>query len=413
MGIGTSKGAFYEDEFHYQSSVWDPKYDPNDDKMVVTPPQVEQNKQLEQQDYSVMGGIDVNYKAPVPQLDTQSMFEIKRGGPPIPEPEVYANVKGPEGQNFQITSEDRDKGIDVAMSFGTGTMAGVKSALIKGKLADLGHAQILESNGVAGKDIATTTGFFRGADGKWRHEIPDGPAKLDTTWIGKDPDAFGVVHDKLKNIIDHPELFKHYPELADLHVKHDPKMHPTEAAYDSLSNDITFGSSAAQDKGTVMHEVQHAIQEIEGFAKGGTFAKVGQGIYDLKLEGDFAKYMSGVEDRFRSINESYKTNKKLSEDDLNWIKNHDQTVRKYGEYRAEADKEARRNYLRLAGETEARNVYTRAEMTPKEARSIPPHDTQDLQYNQQIVIDRPSWTTAYGAMIDDNKFLKAPDLSGF
>src|SRR6266852_2434357 len=50
-----------------------------------------------------------------------------------------------------------------------GSFAGVKSAGIKEKMADLGHAQVLESNAAHPDEIFQKTGFFRGADNRWRY----------------------------------------------------------------------------------------------------------------------------------------------------------------------------------------------------------------------------------------------------
>lgn len=68
MPIGDSKGAFYEDEFHRAVENWNSFN--GDDRMVVTPNQSYQNKQLESQDYKVMGGIEIGYNTPLPNGDT-------------------------------------------------------------------------------------------------------------------------------------------------------------------------------------------------------------------------------------------------------------------------------------------------------------------------------------------------------
>ena len=76
MGIGTSKGAFYEDQFHYSQSQWDHKYDDNvvnpnkngpesstQDKNIVSPNQMRNNQQMQQFDLSIdnpEGGIDIS-----------------------------------------------------------------------------------------------------------------------------------------------------------------------------------------------------------------------------------------------------------------------------------------------------------------------------------------------------------------
>lgn len=65
MGIGTSKGAYYEDEHHQAAAEWDPKYETND-KMVVTPQEVDQNKQMDKIENDELGGTQVDYKTSSP-----------------------------------------------------------------------------------------------------------------------------------------------------------------------------------------------------------------------------------------------------------------------------------------------------------------------------------------------------------
>lgn len=55
MGIGTSHGAFYDDEFHYESAKWDDKYDDN----VVTPPQMNTNKSLDKSELDPTTGLGI------------------------------------------------------------------------------------------------------------------------------------------------------------------------------------------------------------------------------------------------------------------------------------------------------------------------------------------------------------------
>lgn len=64
MGIGTSLGAFYEDEHHYNSVLWDPERFQGDELMVKTPNQTMIDKQLDdaELDPSTGLGIEVGYK---------------------------------------------------------------------------------------------------------------------------------------------------------------------------------------------------------------------------------------------------------------------------------------------------------------------------------------------------------------
>jgi hypothetical protein len=58
MGIGTSLGAYFENDFTHQAGIEDKTHDP----MERTPDQVDQNKQLEKQDDQVLGGTEVGLK---------------------------------------------------------------------------------------------------------------------------------------------------------------------------------------------------------------------------------------------------------------------------------------------------------------------------------------------------------------
>lgn len=68
MGIGTSLGAFYEDEHHYNSVLWDPERFQGDELMVKTPNQTMIDKQLDdaELDPTTGLGIEVSYKDGTP-----------------------------------------------------------------------------------------------------------------------------------------------------------------------------------------------------------------------------------------------------------------------------------------------------------------------------------------------------------
>jgi len=77
---------------------------------------------------------------------------------------------------------------------------------------------------------------------------------------------------RLGNIFEHPELYKAYPEIADMRVS--GLYETTGRLRGSLSpgeNRIRVKSSADPDqqRSTLLHEIQHAIQFKEGFPLGG------------------------------------------------------------------------------------------------------------------------------------------------
>lgn len=206
-----------------------------------------------------------------------------------------------------ITPEDINTGISVALSAGAGTMQGVKSATFD--RAALYKAQNLEMDGVHPEDIWNQTGTFRGADGRWRQEIPDqdvnildkgtnlhpaepagkgmagwnkieAPESISIKDSFKDlkPDASltDLLHfltngpgqkTKLSDVLDHPELYKAYPWLKNIEVH--PM--PGDRLYKGMAqgNKIFMSRLPTEDfTSTLMHEVQHLVQDHEGFAHG-------------------------------------------------------------------------------------------------------------------------------------------------
>ena len=71
---------------------------------------------------------------------------------------------------------------------------------------------------------------------------------------------------KLGEVFDHPELYKGYPELRDVQVT----LKPGSGAAFTPQGGIELGTEVIGSKETLLHEIQHAIQEREGWARGGS-----------------------------------------------------------------------------------------------------------------------------------------------
>ena len=154
---------------------------------------------------------------------------------------------------------------------------GVPKAVAFESLVDMGGLYILEPTAITNPKIKKVLDKWIGGknqgfrwfqnpyDKKWRFEIDDSKMKWNTdVW---DKATLGGGKDvKLGDLIDHKELFDAYPELKNINIRHTPGKGGGE--YLQEQNRIRIGAEM-DPKQTLIHEIQHAVQEIEGFARGG------------------------------------------------------------------------------------------------------------------------------------------------
>ena len=213
--------------------------------------------------------------------------------------------------------EDKDdypvnykRGADIRYSLGGIYAQGVDDASYR-------KAYALERAGKSAEDIYKETGWYRGADGKYRFEISNKDSKVFIDGLAKVSDSeeykrftelnnklnnsknyenseqfaddwmeYSDLYDKLKGeankeeyrldeILKHDELYNYYPALARIKVRFGELEPGVRGSYNQKSNTITLSdtlrnSYVAQTtlRKTLLHEVQHAIQSIEGFARG-------------------------------------------------------------------------------------------------------------------------------------------------
>ena len=193
------------------------------------------------------------------------------------------------------------------------------------RMDNLKVAKKMERGKKNAKAIKMATGWERGADDKWRYEVPDIKrydslgnlafkrnhpdyaryAELNAKNAGR---LFGIVgndftdaeekefeslkkkwgglriekHDNVSTLdayIDAPEVFKAYPKLGSIELKfiNDPNVHYS-GVYKDRDKEIVVNKAHVRTpsdiKKTLVHEMQHAIQNIEGFAKGGNMEYV-------------------------------------------------------------------------------------------------------------------------------------------
>ncbi|GHV34435.1 hypothetical protein FACS1894187_04970 [Synergistales bacterium] len=124
----------------------------------------------------------------------------------------------------------------------------------------LSDAERMAEEGADNDTIRQKTGWFKGMDGKWRFEIADFIGRIELP--GTDSATLGSFY-------DNQILFDAYPELENMRVEF-KDLGENAGYFDSDTSVITINSALSPDaqKRTILHETQHAIQDIEGFAAG-------------------------------------------------------------------------------------------------------------------------------------------------
>ena len=323
---------------------------------------------------------------------------------------------------------------------------------------NLAVAKEMEEAGKDAKAIKMATGWERGADNLWRYEMED------FEFIGK-PGRKKTF--KLSDLIADQALFTAYPELKDIKVKYTKlakgrggevatekgktvirinedqyraqnpvvlkaaeefaKNHPEIA--ELVSRGRMYAMTAEQreiylnelrkpfienepyinefgGKGTLVHEIQHVIQDIENFAQGGNSAMVDTSDPAVRNEVETLQRVLGIEienanelvpvlkdiftrgrmaelsgDRQTALALKAEWNKKKAEWDnhsanINAIK---KDLRKFKTLGLEG-------YRKLAGEVESRNAEARMNMSYNERRNSLLSETEDVAREDQIFL---------------------------
>lgn len=209
------------------------------------------------------------------------------------------------------------------------------------------RAEEMEEIGHKPNEIWRETGWWRDPnDKKWRYEINDEKAEF----INRVAlETRGTEEGSLIDVLRFPELFAAYPQLANLGVMIviDPSEQSPSGAYDEAGNVVVVDApDLPSAMSALLHEVQHAIQAIEGFANGGSVSMAQDYVFEYLDEveaftGELVdKFFDGDRARFEATEQTQPDNFFKVEQGI----------------REEA---ALRVYMRFAGEIEARNVQRR------------------------------------------------------
>ena len=393
------------------------------------------------------------------------------------------------------------------------------------RLDNLNVARLFENQGKDPKTIKWATGWERGADGKWRYEIPDITIKPDNKIDNKKAETriigrgFSQPIAKLSDIVESKELFYAYPQLKDIDITVTDFDGQTLASYNPIFKTITlpllervfenvyapvknwdeineyikntqpfinsltdeeldeayealgvFGPMADEElkndkqwqklkkespkiakfveiknsqpekiggekigvkvrdsqeaRSWMSHEIQHAIQEIEGFASGGNLDSFEKDKEYSKLKEERLKieqskeYLDAKNEMDSTFDEIQKIRAMISEikgkpgysifdenkEEKELEDKLEEAKEKYFKANDRLDKERKRTkvlkeqidkkianyaydyYTRVSGEVESRNVQSRLNMTPEQRSRSLASETEDVAREDQIFI---------------------------
>ena len=250
-------------------------------------------------------------------------------------------------------------------------------------LDKLARAEELERSGEPAEAVWGATDWFRGQDGKWRFEVDDSAAALSSDGLSD------TAATKMGQFMDHPDLYRAHPDVSEIYTTADsslgrsgsyavPESRKHMGLFD-IDEQITVKGD--DRRSTTLHELQHAVQRREGFARG---SSRGDAVSEVLAEKNAVlnKLEKGMRARQLELGlgDSYRpsTNDNL----LNDLRNRYDVLVTTTPTNKDLIFDRYRN---SAGETEARNVQTRMDMTPDERAASFPRSTEDVPAGDQVV----------------------------
>ena len=309
--------------------------------------------------------------------------------------QIYEYDKEKEGDRSRAFNEAINSSDNIRFSLAgeRGAAAADKAEERTFRMDNLSVAKDMEKNKKKAKAIKAATGWERGADGKWRYEMPDVVLRDPKEWVNKKTLTLSDIVEKPNDLFkEYPELFDAYPELKDMKILKGRAKSGGVFYNNAITLNLGYIREAIKSgwdtyyktstrllKATLVHEVQHYIQEQEGFAQGGN----SEMIVDKNALDAIAKLRAdkdAVAKEFYAMSPEEQQRRKYE------INNRYNDLTKQIERLEKSSRIGYDGYKRLSGEVEARNVSARLNMTPEERRKTLAESTEDVARKDQIFL---------------------------
>jgi Large polyvalent protein associated domain 23 len=300
-------------------------------------------------------------------------------------------------------------------------------------LENLAKAEAMLAAGATRDAIHSATGWHQNQIGQWQFEIPDVGAGFRpqaplpsergidkyVPGVGYKP-TYGGQEMFAEHAFAHPDLYAAYPELRQLLMKFEDPLPETNwltvGGLDPINRELYLNPAAFEEnlakqmgrkpgvagmRSTTLHELQHAVQQAEGFPSGG-----GPGFPEVQRAADteIKQNVKQWEEQLAAVHakrDEWIAQKKVDEptastQDLaaDYFRANPEAVRESADLHSKIYNANRgigrqallqKHYKRLAGEVEARNVQYRADLPEETLRTVPPWETQETPYGEQLI----------------------------
>jgi hypothetical protein len=291
--------------------------------------------------------------------------------------------------------------------------AGEKAQVPQFMRDSLDTAKAMAAAGKTSEEIRAVTGWFPGKyDGKMRWEVPDEGA----TWTDKAAaanESGGWAGLPLEDVLDHPSLFEVYPSARNIRTsRYNLGSKSIGGRWDGKRLELNSLSSDAESFSSLLHEVQHWIQENEGFAQGADPAQfltdspvlpetVAARVSEISKEVDalrgeeraLGEFFRNLPDSQKGVGRQVDKSRRLEaiSSEIRKLREEEYSLKK-----PHRDAAAIKDYRRTAGEIESRDVQARQNFTPEQRKAVEPYSSENIAKEDAIVMrgDGPKMSVA-------------------
>ena len=267
------------------------------------------------------------------------------------------------------------------------SLAGENSKTANRKALD--EAIKMKQTNATDEEIFQKTGWYLGGEGKWKYEINDRGFKVKDD-LKKNGSYW------LEDVFNAKELYDAYPKLRFIPVDFMNLAEDIAGGYDTLEDKIVLSNDlleldSTEKKKAILHEIQHAIQNIEDFAEGANSTKwaerknelinsieqVDKEIQDLQNKIGIDSFRNNLINKMtqnENINywdeiEKFENNSKYANEFNDLHKRKEKYIQEYSKIRNRDNFEL---YTNTAGEQEAFDVENRSTYTDEQRKNTLP-----------------------------------------